>query len=167
MIKEKIKTLVIVAQGEPYPKRVFIDTFVRGLMKIPYESSLERFINKRFMEKSPIRRIFANHYEKLSYMQDWLDSIKRAEQFDVTICNINNLIEYRTYLKKLKDYDLILLMHSVIGDDCRLIQATAKYFLKRKGKIAVFVGDECNLVEGEKKYIDFNECRLHMYVFTS
>ena len=145
------------AHGEPYPKRVFIDTFFRGLLNIPYEGYLEKFIDKRFKEKSPIRRIFTNHFEKLSYIQDWLDAIKRAGRLNVTMCNINNLIEYITCLKNLKDYDLILLMHSAIGEDCRLIKVAAKYFLKRKGKIASFIGNEYALTKEKKRNFDFNK----------
>ena len=153
MIKDKINTLVVVAYGEPYPKKVLVDTFFRGLLNIPYEGYLEGLTRRQLKENSIIRRMLSNPYEKLSYLQDWLDAISRSEQLKVKICNINNLIEYMVSLKNLRDYDLILLMHSVIGDDCRLIKATARHYLKRKGKIATFIGNEYDLMTAKKELL--------------
>jgi hypothetical protein len=101
----KANTLILSADSEPYPKRILIDTFIRGLLQIPYRTKVPEFIT-RFDKFNIFSRILERHYDKLSYTQDWLNAINENKIIKPDICNINNIIDFGVKLKNLRDYDL-------------------------------------------------------------
>jgi hypothetical protein len=149
---EKANTLVLCADSEPYPKRILIDTFIRGMLQIPYKTKVPEFISK-FDKFNILSRILDRHYDKLSYTQDWLTAINENRIIKADICNINNIIELGIKLKNLRNYDLIIILHSALGDDCRLLDFFSSYFNRRKCPLIAFIGNEYDLLPEKKKLL--------------
>ena len=149
---EKANTLVLSADSEPYPKRILIDTFIRGLLQIPYRTKVPGFIT-RFDKFKIFSRILERHYDKLSYTQDWLNALNENKIIKADICNINNIVDLGIKLKKLKDYDLIIILHSALGDDCRLLDFFSSYFNRRKCPLIAFIGNEYDLLPEKKELL--------------
>ncbi len=149
---DNANTLVLSADSEPYPKRILIDTIVRGLLRIPYGTHVPKNIIK-LDYKNLLSRALQSHYDKLSYTQDWLDAIKDNEKIRADICNINNLIDLGVKLKKLRDYDLIIILHSALGDDCRLLDFFSSCFDRRRCPLIAFIGNEYDLLPEKKKLL--------------
>jgi hypothetical protein len=147
-----IKTLIISADSEPYPKRILLDTIIRGVLRVPYGKNLPNNI-ARFDYNNLLSRASQSHYDKLSYTQDWLDAIKRNKSIIADVCNINNLIDLIFKLKRLRDYDLIVILHTALGDDCRLLDFFSSYFDRRKCPLVAFIGNEYDLLPEKKKLL--------------
>ena len=140
------------ADSEPYPKRILIDTVIRGLLRVPYGTCVPKNIT-RLDKYNILTRMLESHYDRLSYTQDWLDALKYYKRINADICNINNLIGLRRKLKSLKDYDLIIILHSALGDDCRLLDFFSSYFDRRKCPLVAFVGNEYDLLPEKKNLL--------------
>lgn len=151
--KNKINTLVIAAYSEPFPKRILIDTLLRGVLRIPYNTTLSKHLNI-LDYKGLFTRALQAHYEKLSYMQDWLHAVASNQKLSTHICNINNLIDLAIKLKNIKDYDLVIIMHSVLGDDCRLINNITNFLDKRNCPVVAFIGNEYDLISEKKQILN-------------
>jgi len=145
-VPNKIKTILLYANGEPYKKRIIIDSVLRGLLRVPYDYTASGFIHK-IDKLGLIQRMLCNHYEKLSYTQDWKEAIVAHSDLDVELCNVNNIFEYKRFSLKAEHYDLIIVMHSVLGDSCELLKKTVNYFDKRKGKLIIFIGNEYDIMD--------------------
>lgn len=144
--------MVLSADSEPYPKRILIDTIIRGLFRVPYGTQVPKNI-ARFDYNNLLSRALQSHYDKLSYTQDWLDAIKENTSISADICNINNLIDFGVKLKRLRDYDLIVILHSALGDDCRLLDFASSYFDRRKCPLVAFIGNEYDLLPEKKRLL--------------
>ncbi len=107
----------------------------------------------RFDYKNFLSRALQSHYDKLSYTQDWLDTIKENTSISADICNINNLIDLGLKLKNLGDYDLIIILHSALGDNCRLLDYASSYFDRRKCPLVAFIGNEYDLLPEKKRIL--------------
>ncbi len=149
---ERIYTLVLSADSEPYPKRILIDTIIRGLLRVPYGQNIPENI-ARFDYKNILSRLLNSHYDKLSYTQDWLDALKGSDSISADICNINNLVDLGGKLKSLRDYELIIILHSALGDDCRLISSISSFLDRRKCPLIAFIGNEYDLLPEKKKIL--------------
>ncbi len=152
MKSDKANTLVLSADSEPYPKRILIDTIIRGMLRVPYGASIPESIS-RFDKYNILSRILERHYDKLSYTQDWLDAIKDNKIIKADICNINNIIDLGIKLKRLRDYDLIIILHSALGDDCRLLDFFSDFFDRRKCPLIAFIGNEYDILPEKKKLL--------------
>jgi hypothetical protein len=149
---EKVNILVLCADSEPYPKRILIDTVIRGLLQVPYGTKVPEFIT-RFDKFNIFSRMLERHYDKLSYTQDWLEAIKENKTIKADICNINNIVDLGIKLKKLKEYDFIIILHSALGDDCRLLNFFSNYFNCRKCPLIAFIGNEYDLLPEKKELL--------------
>lgn len=56
-------------------------------------------------------------------------------------------------MKTIKDFELVIILHSAAGDDMTILLKTAKWFLERKGKLVVFVGNEYDLMDQKIEFL--------------
>jgi len=151
MQKDRLKTLYLDAHGSG-PKVIMAETVLHGIL-----GNKDRMAPRHFFRRSPyIMRMSARlrqFYEPLSYTGDWRDVFCQTPEFDVEICNINNLVQYARCLLKIRTYDLIVVSHAAAGDDMTILRKTAGWFTLRRGKLVVFVGNEYDLLDEKIGFI--------------
>ena len=145
-MRDKISTLLIYATGAPRWERTLVDTTVGTL-------GLQN-VQQRILSRAPsiisknkvIRSLLSVGYSNLSYVNDWLDSFHQNSSLTITLCNINNYLEFQSELSKLHEYELIVILHSAAGDNLNGLRNATSKFQKRRGKLVVFFGNEYNLI---------------------
>ena len=147
-MRDKIKTLVLVRNGVGV-RRVFYYTVLRGILRVKCDPLIVEKIKKFDL----LAKVLGSGYDALSYMLDWQDAFVNAPELDVEVCNMNNLIEYNKARKFIKDYPLVIILHSAAGDDMSLLLKTAHWFQGRKGKLVIFIGNEYDLMPEKVDFI--------------
>lgn len=132
---------------------IFLNTNFEYLIK-----SLDKIngvISKiRFHKIQQLYHMIKSPYESLSYVNDWKESFERLKNHNVTSINILNQTKSNTYLKKnITNFDLIILLHSALGDNIELINPYKSLLLNRKGKLLSFVGNEFNMIREKKNFL--------------
>jgi hypothetical protein len=136
----RLNTLVLDANGFSW-KAHASDTFLLGVLGLEsYESVPRR------LRALPVLHGLKARYEVLSYVNDWRDALCRSSSLDVRVCNITNLIDYVRCLRRIEQFDLVVVLHSAAGDSMDLLLRTTRWFRKRRGKLVVFVGNEYDLM---------------------
>jgi hypothetical protein len=139
---ERIKTLLLSANGPVHRRTIFEDTFQRGLLRL---RDGDRLPSWAFWNRSP-GRVVPQRYETLSYMRDWEDAFRADPDLDVEVCNVLNLAEFFRARRKIREYPLVVVLHSAAGDDLSLLRRTESWFRDRRGKLLVFLGNEYDLM---------------------
>ena len=127
---------------------VVLDTTLRGILRIEKEPRLPAFLDSptlRFVN----RGIFGDRYEGMSYINDWRDAFVASERLEVEVVNVNDLLAWRRTEKRLREYDLIVVLHSATGDQMKLLRSGVHRLDGRQAPLVVFVGNEYCLM-GEK-----------------
>jgi len=136
----RMRTILFYAKSQPHWRRVVADTLVGGLRLTPDH------IPAPWRGARRVQFMFAEEYDRLSYLADWRDAWCASPRLDVELCNVNNLFEYRRGLKTLPEFDLAVILHSAAGDNLSLLQFGARSFANRRGRLLVFVGNEYDLM---------------------
>jgi Glycosyl transferases group 1 len=149
----EINTLVLHAYDAPSIKRIIAVSALTGVFGLTHESKLvSSFKNFPFLRK--LRVALSEGYRVLGYTTDWLDAILSCPRLNVTLCNVSNLFEFYRYCHRdIAQFDLIIIMHSAAGDNMVLLNSTAHLFLKRTGKLVVFIGNEYDILHEKKKFL--------------
>jgi hypothetical protein len=147
-VTSRIKTLVLHAYGAGW-KTTVIDTVLEGLAGLDPNAprppgSLTRWA---------VARYWGHRYESLGYVRDWLEALVASPRVDATTCNINNLRTLRHSLARIRDFDLIVAMHSTAGDTMSLLNIIAYRLEKRRAPLAVFIGNEYDLMREKVEFI--------------
>ncbi len=144
-MSDRIKTLLLEANGTHWAA-VALDTVGQGLFTVrqPAPTWITR--------SRTLRKLFTERYADASYLADWRDAFCESPTLAVDRCNITNLVEFSANRRKIRQYDLVVVLHSAAGDRMSILKRTASWFQGRRGKLAVFVGNEYDLLD-EK--IDF------------
>lgn len=87
---------------------------------------------------------FAQYTDKLSYYDDWKEAFLAAGGFDTDSLDIFGRANIRQLARRIKDYDLIVLLHSTNADTLHYINPYKNILNQRRGKLIVFVGNEYN-----------------------
>lgn len=141
-----IKTLLLEANGTHW-SAVAIDTFGQGLLTTRAHAS-------PWMNRYPLlRRLFGDRYSGASYMNDWRDAFCSSDALEVDRCNITNLLEFRANRPRIRDYDLVVVLHSAAGDRMAILNRAAHWFQGRRGKLAVFIGNEYDLMDEKISFV--------------
>jgi hypothetical protein len=136
-MREKVKTLVIISNGEWW-SAILGDTIVRGMLGIHSDyGDLPPFLRNRLAKK-----LLQTRYDALSYVYDWLDALQHNTELDITIVNLTNLLDLFQNRRALKEFPLVIIMHSAIGDSMRLIEKTRSLLQNRRGQLVSFIGNE-------------------------
>ena len=127
---------------------------LKGLQKINrYVSTIN---NKKFQQ---YYNALTSPYESLSYVNDWKESFEALDQHRVESFNILNQKKTKDYLKKnIGKFDLIVLLHSVLGDSVDLIKPYSSFLKDRKAKVLSFVGNEYSLLKEKKEFLQEIDC---------
>jgi hypothetical protein len=128
----KPKTLVL-GFGQHWD-RVALYTILLGVFKLKIPRS------KRNPFYPLLSKMLSHLYDRLSYIVDWKDAFCNSQNMEVDFCNISNLIEYKSYLKRIDQYDLIIIMQGI--PNFSLFTRYKDIFRNRKGKLAYFVTGE-------------------------
>ncbi len=135
---ERIRCVIFYAKSLSHWRRVLADTLV-GALRLRPENVPSRWHRYRH-----VRFLFEEEFRVASYVVDWQDAFAEAPSLEAELCNVNNLLEYRAGLRKLRDYPLSIVLHSVAWDEMALLRRAAGYFQDRRGKLMVFFGNEYN-----------------------
>ena len=112
-MKDRLKTLLLFANGPSRPKFIAAETVLRGLLRLPLET--------RFSARIPghqfFNRVVGDRYETLSYMRDWHEAFAASPGLEIEACNILDLRAYAAARRKIKEYPLVVVLHSAAGDD--------------------------------------------------
>ena len=139
-MSDRIRTLLLEANGTHWAA-ICVDTIGQGAFT--KRGSGSTWIN----QSRVLRKLFGDRYADASYMADWRDAFYADPRLAVETCNITNLVEYARHRPHIRDYDLIVVLHSAAGDRMEILGHTASWFQKRRGKLAMFVGNEYDLME--------------------
>jgi len=149
-MKERLKTLVLDADGGGLWRYVALDTALRGILRSRMDVSV---LPAPLRDSYWARELVGPRYGILSYALDWREALCTASQLDVETCNVNNLIEYRRQRESIRQYPLIVILHAAAGDRMRLLQATAHWFAGRKGRLVVFLGNEYDRMDEKLAFL--------------
>jgi hypothetical protein len=139
-MRERIPTLLFYAKSVPHWRRTVADTLVGTLGLRP------EMVPARWREHRRIRFLFAEEYHTLSYLMDWKEAFCESPALDVHAINVNNLLEFRAGLRKLKDFPLSVILHSAAGDNLAAVRRAAPAFQARRGVLMVCFGNEYSLM---------------------
>ncbi len=86
------------------------------------------------------------HYpETLSYFTDWLDAFVAERTLDVVAANLATPLGRRRLRRHIADVDLVVLLHSVVGDSLAEIRRLASVLDARRGPLVAYVSNEVSL----------------------
>lgn len=148
-----IKTLLLYSRGAPRVDQIFLDSLLRGVLKIPYETPPPKVLASMGVFGGKVAGRIRDPYAALGYVNDWREAFKANAELDVIECNITDLFSYRKIRALLGEVPLTVILHSAAGDDMGLLLATANWFQNRSGKLAVFLGNEYDLIEEKKSFL--------------
>ncbi len=139
-MKSEISTLLFYTTNVPNRKRLVTDT-----LRLHLRLNLEKmpgFIRRNHL----ISRCFQEGYLHLSYVMDWYEAFVASPRIKVDACNINDVFQLAHYLRKISQYELVIILHSAAGDDLRTLLWSKAFFQNRKGKLIVCFGNEFTLM---------------------
>jgi glycosyl transferase family 1 len=148
-MSERLRALIVDANGWGGWKAVTSETIVRGVLGLTRAEQLPPFLRSFNLVKRTVR----DRYSALSYAMDWRDALLAEPRIDATVCNLLNLVEYTRCRRALREYPLVIILHSATGDSMGMLRRTASWFQRRRGKLVVFVGNEYNLLEEKIAFI--------------
>src|SRR5262245_14780436 len=99
------------------------------------------------MRETRIRALalFAQYTDKLAYLDDWLDAVRRYPGFDTLAIDIMPRGARRRVRSALKEVDVVILLHSTNGDTTAYVERFANLLAERRVPLLTFVGNEVNL----------------------
>ena len=97
------------------------------------------------MTRPRVLVVFVHYPERLSYFVDWLDAFRAAPDIDVVTANLVSPAGRRRLRRHVGDVDLVVTLHSVIGDSLVEVGQHGSPLLDRKGPLVSFVGNEVSL----------------------
>lgn len=106
-------------------------------------------------DNAVVRDLYAHLQDfnaRLSYVRDWRDAFCRSPAFDVSICDMNNLVHLSGCMLRIRAYDLIVVSHVAAGDDMSLINRIIPFLARRSCPIVVFLGNEYDLLDQKLEF---------------
>ena len=86
------------------------------------------------------------HYpETLSYAQDWVDAFRDDPALDVVAANLATPLGRRKMRRDAKAVDLVVLLHTAIGNSLDPIRRCRAAVVDRRGPLVAFVANEVSL----------------------
>lgn len=143
---DRIRMLLVYSKNVPGWKRVIGDT-VSGLLR-----TARVRLSKKLRDWRYLRFLVAEEYASLSYVVDWREAFRRSAALDIDACNITDLFEYGAYLRRIRDYELIVILHSAAGDNMSLLSFAAPMFQNRRAPLVVFFGNEYTLMSEKIRF---------------
>ncbi|MGH7322963.1 MAG: glycosyltransferase family protein [Candidatus Rokuibacteriota bacterium] len=136
MTRDGLRTLLLHATGAPRWSRVVVDTLTGG-RRLPTWLFPHAWRRSRY-----VRFVTEPGYSALSYVLDWKEAFCQAPALRVDPCNVTNLAEFRAGLRRLAEYDLVIILHSAAGDCLTPLRWATRWFQGRRGALVMFPGNE-------------------------
>lgn len=133
---ERIKTVVFFSSNATHWRRIFADTLVGAFHLHP------TLIPRSWRSHRHARFLFEEEYRVISTYPDWKEAFEASPRLAPEFFNVNNLLEYRAGLRKLKTYPLAVILHSAAWDDLAWLRLTQNRFEERRAKLLIFFGNE-------------------------
>jgi hypothetical protein len=148
-MKNKIKTLIIDSGGYKF-RTAITHTLVYGVLGIkPSGEESSHWLNKQKI----IRHFLNRQYDALSYVNDWREAFYQRTDLDIDAVNLENLVEFSKAMKKITEFDLIIVLHSATGDNMSPLLKSLHLFQKRRSKLIVFLGNEYDLMSEKFTFV--------------
>ena len=135
-MKDRVRAVGFYARGETHWRAILRDTLAGSLRLGPHH------IPAGCRHLPGLRSIVQEEFQVLSYVMDWKDAFTGCPLLEVEWCNIHNLLEFASGLRKVKEYPLSIILHSAAWDDLRLLRMAERRFQSRKGRMLLFYGNE-------------------------
>jgi hypothetical protein len=131
------------------------------VLRIEEQGSLERHLRESVL----LRRLFGRRemlvdymldparYGAQGYMRDWEDAFRRFPLLDTDLVSVTDAIAFAGKLRRLREYDLIVILHSATGDDLTTLLRLASAFDRRRAPMLVLVGNEYNLLDHKVEFL--------------
>ena len=145
-MRDKLSTLLLYATGMPRWERLLVDTLAESLHLTKGLKWLANTVPADWHQNQYVRSLLSDAYSVLSYVQDWQEAFCQTSSLNLTRCNLNNVLEVRRCLRSIREYELIVILHSVAGDNMTALNRLSGSLQARKGKLIVFFGNEYNLM---------------------
>jgi hypothetical protein len=87
-------------------------------------------------------------------MMDWLEAFQESPLLDVTPLDLNDRAKTRHYMARLHEFPLIVVMHSVLGDELYAGELVAPALAARKGKLLALIGNEYERTQGKTAFLN-------------
>ena len=97
------------------------------------------------MSKTSAAIVYANYTNLFSYFDDWLDAFSDSELFSVDSYDCRNSESLSSLKRNIINHDLIVVLHSVLGDSIAAAAPLIPILQNRKCKLVSFVGNEVNI----------------------
>jgi Glycosyl transferases group 1 len=94
---------------------------------------------------TPTLVIFTHYPERLSYFADWLDALKAEPAIEVIPANLANPVGHHRVRRHARSADLVIVLHSAIGDSLSEIARCEDALSSRRGPLVAFIGNEISL----------------------
>jgi hypothetical protein len=130
----------------PRPRRILADTLRR---LVPYRGRLE----KMGSANRYLRFLLGDEYESLSYVVDWLESFATSPRLQVQVCNVNDLLGFEMAMRRIREFDLVVVLHSAAGDSMSRLESAVAGFGRRRGTLLVLIGNEYSLMKQKLKFL--------------
>jgi len=88
---------------------------------------------------------YNNSGSVFSYYNDWYDAFAKSGDFELSPVNINDHSQAEEISRTINDYDLVVLLHSVVSDNLKYIGPFMNALQNRKNKLFSFVDNELNI----------------------
>lgn len=134
---DRIKTLLITSNGPATPRAVAADTVLHGVLQFDHSNYWKRLITSPKM-----RARLTSRYETLSYIQDWEEGFTASPRLDIDRCNLLNVFDVAQARRHIRDYALIVVLHSAVGDNLQAINRVQSILQARKGRLLALIGNE-------------------------
>ena len=145
-MRDIIRTLLLYATGAPRWERVVVDSLVSSFGLTTALQRIAASVPEYWFQNPYVRSLLSDGYCNLSYVHDWQQAFCQEPLLECTTCNLNNFFEFRKCLQRIRDYDLIVILHSAAGDNMKFLRTATTALQSRRGKLLVFFGNEYNLM---------------------
>jgi Glycosyl transferases group 1 len=146
-MRSRLKTLVLDSNGFGW-KEYAADTLILGVLRREQYPTLPAALRRQ-----PLLRGLKSRYDALSYVKDWRDALQASPSLDVRVCNVTNLVEFAKWLRRVGEFDLVVVLHATAGDSMTLLLKVAERMRPRHGRLVVFIGNEYDLMPEKMEFL--------------
>lgn len=136
------RALVLEANGWGLGPRL-ADTLLRGALRL-------RGVARRGRWR---QRWLGDRNRRLAYATDWAEAFGEHPQLAVTRCNVNDLIALSAVARRLRRFDLVVVLHTATAVGPGPLRRLTRALRRRRGALAVFMGNEYEHLGGLRGWL--------------
>lgn len=155
-----VRTLLVGSNGSGWQAR-FADTLVRGVLRVGEQGPLERWLRRTVVERRLLGRrtwlaefmLDSNRFGAQGYLLDWQRAFAESPLLAADYVSVTDHVGFSRRLRRLHQYDLVVVLHSATGDDLTPLLRSAERFHRRRGPMLVLVGNEYNHLDQKVDFL--------------